>query len=339
MKRLLRALIVAIVGTILITTTVWAVVLPTVFLRTPTSIGTTTATLSGLLNDTGGASTNCTFIYGIATNAYPWIATTTSNVSEGEVFTSNITGLTASTMYYIKAVAYNSSGNSTSSEGSFTTKGVITAPASVIWISRGPGILRVKWEVSEGASVYHLRYKPGAVADNTTLGTLAYEGPNTSYTITGLDPGTPYYVSVWGKDGSSYSTGYASGLFSTTSQDTPTTTSLGSSTPLRMFDFPTTAHLALNPTDPPYSILHEKLSEWSGMAGEPAEAVLWLAVYLLATLGIAIGVSIITRNELLFWVFLVSGVFITYQAWLAPGALLAAVLVTTAYSIFFKGGT
>ena len=327
--------------TALISTTVLAVVLPVVSAQTPTSIGTTTATLKGLLIDTGGASTNCTFIYGPATGVYPWIATTTVGVIEGQIFTSNITGLTGGTNYFVKAVAYNSSGNATSTELPFTTTAVINPPASLNLINSSPGSISVKWPKASGASVYYLRYKTGTYADNITLGTLAYEGPNTSYSLSGLTPGTPYYFSVWGKDGSSYSATYAYNLFSTTSGTAPSITTIGGTTPLRAFDPPSTAFVALNPTDFPYSVLHPLIIRWSGMAGEPTEAVIWAILAVIVTLVFAIGAFILTRMPMVFLVTLLFGVFMGYQAWLFPGIAVAAVFVIVAgmgWSTLTQGG-
>jgi hypothetical protein len=327
-RRISLSILTVLVVAILIATPVLAAVLPTVSIQTPTNVATTTAVVNGLLIDPGGGTTNCTFIYGITTGVYTSIASITSNVTEGATFSSNLTGLTASTTYFVKAVAYNVSGNSTSSsEASFTTKGVISSPSSIFLISRTATSISVKWPGSVGASEYHLRYKTGTYSTNITLGTLAYEGPATSVTVSSLVPGTPYWWTLWSKDGGVYSSSYATELIATLAGEAVSTTSIGTSTPLRAFDAPSTARVAANPDQFPYSVYHWLLIRWSDISGEPPEATLWVILAIIVTLVFSIGAYVITRQPLAFLLVMLFGTFMGYDAWLFPGIAVAAMAV------------
>jgi uncharacterized protein (TIGR02145 family) len=96
----------------------------TPFLTTATSssITNTTATLGGNVTIDGGAAVTARGICW-STNANPTIAlaTKTLNGTGAGSFTSNITGLTANTTYYVRAYATNSLGTSYGNQQIFTT--------------------------------------------------------------------------------------------------------------------------------------------------------------------------------------------------------------------------
>ena len=101
------------------------VVAPTVTTQAVSSIGTTTATGNGNITSLG--STNPT-AYGVCWNTTGTPTTSDSHADEGGAsatgaFTSSITGLTASTTYYVRAYTTNSADTSYGATVSFTTSG------------------------------------------------------------------------------------------------------------------------------------------------------------------------------------------------------------------------
>ncbi|MGM8363812.1 MBG domain-containing protein, partial [Flavobacterium sp. ARAG 55.4] len=97
------------------------VVLPSVSTSVTTSITTNDATFSGNVTEDGGATiTERGFVYG--TTANPTTANTKVTDGTGaDTFSEAITGLTASTTYYVRAYAINSAGTAYGNEESFTT--------------------------------------------------------------------------------------------------------------------------------------------------------------------------------------------------------------------------
>ena len=105
-------------GTFVINTTA-----PTLTTSAATSVATSTATLNGTITATGGANaTQSGFAYGTDSTLASPIATSTLGSQTGTTsFTQNLTGLTASTTYYVRAYATNSGGTGYGSILPFTT--------------------------------------------------------------------------------------------------------------------------------------------------------------------------------------------------------------------------
>ena len=94
---------------------------PTVYTSSVSSITVSSATLNGSVNP-NGATTTAWFQWG-TTPSYGY-NTTTSSLGSGTnsvAFNKSLTGLTASTYYYYRAVAQNSAGTSYEAQRSFTT--------------------------------------------------------------------------------------------------------------------------------------------------------------------------------------------------------------------------
>ncbi|MBM2818205.1 MAG: hypothetical protein HW401_795, partial [Parcubacteria group bacterium] len=94
---------------------------PAVTTNAAANITSTSATLNGTVNPNGLAST-AYFEYGLTSGTYS-ITTATQNLtgSNTQNLTANISSLTASTIYYYRAVATNSLGTTNGQEQSFTT--------------------------------------------------------------------------------------------------------------------------------------------------------------------------------------------------------------------------
>ena len=105
--------------------------LPTLSTASLTSITSVTATSGGNITDDGGAAIT---IRGVCWSTSPGPLVSGNHTTDGTgsgVFTSNITGLTASTIYYVRAYATNSVGTAYGNEISFTTTNTSTALPTV----------------------------------------------------------------------------------------------------------------------------------------------------------------------------------------------------------------
>jgi formylglycine-generating enzyme required for sulfatase activity len=99
-----------------------AVILASITSSTVSSI-TSTAAMSGgnIINNGGGIITARGVIWSISQNPTIALSTKTVDGSGAGIFTSSITGLSASTIYYVRAYATNSAGTAYGNQQSFTT--------------------------------------------------------------------------------------------------------------------------------------------------------------------------------------------------------------------------
>jgi len=115
-----------------------AAVLPALTTATVTNIGTASATSGGNITSDGGASVTAR---GVCWNTGGSPTTAESKTTDGAgtgSFTSSLTGLTATTTYYVRAYATNSVGTAYGDQVSFTTT---SASAYAIGQSYGGGII------------------------------------------------------------------------------------------------------------------------------------------------------------------------------------------------------
>ena len=102
---------------------------PTVTTDAVTAITSTTATAGGNVTADGGASvTERGVVYGTATAPTTAGSKVTSGTGTG-TFIASLTGLTASTLYYVRAYAINSVGTNYGSEVTFTTAATPSTPS------------------------------------------------------------------------------------------------------------------------------------------------------------------------------------------------------------------
>jgi uncharacterized protein (TIGR02145 family) len=180
------------------------------------SITTTSASSGGNISSDGGyAITARGVVWG--TSASPTVpsASSTSNGTGTGSFTSNITGLSAGTLYYVRSYATNSAGTTYGAEISFTTSAIslatlnATVAASSITVSTAVSGGNI---TADGGSPITARGVVwGTTSDPTvSLSTKTSNGTGTgSFTsnITGLSAGTLYYVRSYATNSSGTSYG------------------------------------------------------------------------------------------------------------------------------------
>ncbi|MCX6224285.1 MAG: hypothetical protein NTV01_05970, partial [Bacteroidia bacterium] len=176
--------------------------LPTV---TTTAIsGITNISAVGGGNVTGDGSSTVTargVCWSTAQNPTTANTKTTDGTGTG-VFTSNLTGLTFTTIYYVRAYAVNSSGTAYGDQVSFTTYGnlpvVTTTPVTNVTASgatSGGNVTSTGGTAITARGVcWSLTQNPTIANPKTTDGTGS--GVFVS-NITGLSPNTPYYVRAY----------------------------------------------------------------------------------------------------------------------------------------------
>lgn len=169
----------------------------------PTNITITTATSGGNITSDGGATITA---FGVCwgTSANPTIANskTTQTGSTG-AFTSNITGLTGNTLYYIRAYATNSSGTTYGPQISFNSAslGPTVASTSVITNITATSATSGGNVTSDGGATITARglcwnTSPNPTIANTKTNEQGTTGAFTS-NVSGLTGNTLYYVRAY----------------------------------------------------------------------------------------------------------------------------------------------
>ena len=162
--------------------------LPVLTTTAISNIGQTTSTSGGTISsDGGGAIIARGVVWSTSQNPTVTLSTKTTDGSGIGTFTSNITGLTANTQYYVRAYATNSAGTSYGNEISFTTlipnyaamyptgtvfcNNVVTAVVDVTnpitgktWMDRNLGASRSATSITD-AQAYGDLYQWGRRAD------------------------------------------------------------------------------------------------------------------------------------------------------------------------------
>lgn len=177
---------------------------PTVTTNNITNITTTTATCGGNVTSAGNGTVTAR---GVCwnTSSNPTISNAhTSNGSGTGTFTSSITGLTANTVYYVRAYATNEAGTAYGSQKTFTTNTNITLPTVTTYLvngitsssaycggdvtSAGNGSISARgvcWSTEQNPTISNSHTEDG-------IGTGAF-----SSWITGLNANTTYYVRAY----------------------------------------------------------------------------------------------------------------------------------------------
>jgi len=188
-------------------------VAPTVTTTAATNILLTTATVGGNVTSDGGATVTARGVCWSTTAGPDITGTKTSDGTGTGVFTSDLSGLTPATTYYIRAYASNSVGTSYGTELTFTTAAMVAPTVTTV-----PDVTALTLTsatsggniTSDGGAAVTARGVCYGTTENPTIsgtvtsngtGTGAFESP-----ITGLTPGTTYYVRAYATN--SIGTGY-----------------------------------------------------------------------------------------------------------------------------------
>ncbi len=178
---------------------------PIVSTNTATSITATTATSGGNISfDGGGNITARGICFSTSQNPTTDLGTKTNDGSGDGSFSSNLTGLSPNTIYYVRAYATNSAGTAYGNQLSFTTQPVglaviSTTDASAVTISSALSGGNI---TSDGGGNITARGVVWSTIQNPTIALTSktVDGTGTgSFTssLTGLSPNLVYYVRAY----------------------------------------------------------------------------------------------------------------------------------------------
>ena len=196
-------------GTELTFTTSKQVVLPTINTVVITQVTTTTAIANAnVTNDGGGDITERGVVYSTSQNPTTATAAKVTSGSGTGAFSSTIDGLTPSTTYYVRAYAKNSAGTAYGGQATFTTSDlptsvtlptVTTTAASSIKetsaVTGGNVTSDGNATVTERGIVYNTYANPTVTTATKVL--IGSGKGSFTYTLTGLQSNTKYYVRAY----------------------------------------------------------------------------------------------------------------------------------------------
>lgn len=194
-----------------------ATTIPPVVITTKVlDITQTTASAGGILEDNGGAEVTD---IGLCWSTSPNPTTSSHKISIGKIsiandagsFTGSLTELTANTKYYVRAYATNSVGTAYGSEISFSTEelppnpevttSAITSITSFSAVTVGT-VLNIQSDFLIESGVCWST-SPNPTLDDSKTMNVTYSGIFTS-NLTGLTPGTTYYVRAYALYGTEF---------------------------------------------------------------------------------------------------------------------------------------
>ncbi len=216
--------------------TIAVITIPSVTTTSATAIASNKATTGGNVLSTGGASV---IVRGVcfSTSANPTIdADHTTDGSGSGIFTSNLTGLSPTTTYHIRAYATNSAGTAYGQDLSFTTT-VITVPTltttDISAITPNTASSGGNITESGGANITARGVCWSTAQTPTITGSHSTDGTGTGIftsALSSLNPTTTYYVRAYATNSVGTSYGNQLTFSTTTSATTPTVTTTSIST-------------------------------------------------------------------------------------------------------------
>ncbi len=176
--------------------------LPTVTTDNVTNITQTTATSGGNVTSNGGSTVTARGVCW-STSASPTISNshTTDGIGTG-AFVSNITGLTGSTLYYVRAYATNSAGTAYGNQVSFTTLTLPVVTTSTVTNITQTAATSGGNVTSNGGTAVTARGVCWSTTDDPVISSCDHttDGSGTGSfvsNITGLTGGTLYYLRAY----------------------------------------------------------------------------------------------------------------------------------------------
>jgi uncharacterized protein (TIGR02145 family) len=179
------------------------VTVPTLTSAIPSSITLTTAVSGGNITSNGGGTVTVSGICWATTTAPTTANSKTTDGTLTGTFTSNITGLSPATTYYVRSYATNSAGIGYGNEVSFTT-GQIVVPTltttAITSITQTTAVSGGNITDNGGGAVTSRGLCWSLTSNPTTSNFISTEGNGSGVfpgNITGLTPGTKYYVRAY----------------------------------------------------------------------------------------------------------------------------------------------
>ena len=277
---------------------------PTCSTQAASGVGSSSATLRGVVDSDGGVPCNVRFAWGTNTSYGSYTAWETGKVT-GETVSTLLTGLDSPETYHYQAIINSSAGESYGDDSYFTT--VFTAPSGLSATATGPTTVAVRWELAgDQVGVFA---KAGSYPVDRLDGEQVYFGTSTGVSHGNLVPGTTYYYRAWSwSEGGNWSESYSEDAATTpytVTSELPGTADLGSpEMPDQWFQEPNGSALE---NWPGYDLVETAATE----SGIPSGS-LWMiiALVLSAILGI------------LTW-------SITKSPWLVIGAITVAIAMSS----------
>lgn len=175
---------------------------PTITTSAATDIQVSSATLNGVVSNSGGENNVVGFNYG-TTTSYGSTTTTLSGKTTGDSFSIPIGGLTHGATYHFRAFGTNSAGTGNGLDQTFTT---LPDPPTSFTATAGNQQNVLSWTKGTGATNTIVRSSTTTYPTSITDGTSVYASTGSGVTDTPLTQGTTYYYSAWSNTGAGYST-------------------------------------------------------------------------------------------------------------------------------------
>jgi uncharacterized protein (TIGR02145 family) len=179
--------------------------LPTLITSSIASITANSASSGGNISSDGGAPVTARGVCWSTSETPDTLNSKTTNGSGTGIFTSSLTGLAASTTYYVRAYATNSAGTAYGSERTFTTSAigpvaptVSTATITGITQSSATGGGNISSDGGAPVTARGVCWSTSETPD--TLNSKTTDGPGTGSfvsSLTGLAANTTYYVRAY----------------------------------------------------------------------------------------------------------------------------------------------